>query len=144
MPDAPTCGTTAEAGICAPPTPGPGPHHYSGTITTSPGARLVDVAKVRLEPGDTLFVDDHQVLHYAFTTFDAIDGVNFRVTACDSDRQQLEHVLLGSHDPSEARRPPPLDPAISAAADTPVQPAGHPFPAPSLPRSGRPPQAARS
>ena len=73
----------------------PGPHHYSGTITTSPGARFVDVAKVRLEPGDVLFVDNHQVLHYAFTTFDAIDGVNFRVTACDSDRnhEQLTFAL---------------------------------------------------
>jgi hypothetical protein len=49
----------------------PGPHHYSGTIITSPGAKFVDVAKVRLEPGDVLFVHDHQVLHYAFTTFDA-------------------------------------------------------------------------
>ena len=73
----------------------PGPHHYSGTITTSPGAKFVDVAKVRLEPGDKLFVDDHQVLHYAFTTFDAIDGVNFRVSACDSDRshEQLTFAL---------------------------------------------------
>ncbi len=73
----------------------PGPHHYSGTITTSPGAKFVDVATVRLEPGDVLFVDDHQVLHYAFTTFDAIDGVNFRVTACDGDRnhEQLTFAL---------------------------------------------------
>ncbi|MBA3907143.1 MAG: hypothetical protein H0X35_10745 [Pseudonocardiales bacterium] len=64
----------------------PGPHHYSGTITASPGASFADVDKVRLDPGDVLFVDDRRVLHYAFTTFDGIDGVNFRVSACDGDR----------------------------------------------------------
>lgn len=78
----------------------PGPHHYSGTITTSPGAKFADVDKVRLEPGNVLFVDNHQVLHYAFTTFDAIDGVNFRVTACDGVRnheQLIFSVQKNSH-----------------------------------------------
>lgn len=64
----------------------PGPHHYSGTITTSPGASFVDVGKVKLDPGDVLSVDDQHVLHYAFTTYQGIDGVNFRVSACDGDR----------------------------------------------------------
>lgn len=64
----------------------PGPHHYGGTIAASPGASFADVDKVKLDPGDVLFVDDHRVLHYAFTTFQGIDGVNFRVSACDGDR----------------------------------------------------------
>lgn len=69
-----------------------GPHHYSGTITASPGAHFSDVDKVRLDQGDHLYVDDHNVLHYDFTTYEGIDGVNFRVTACDGDR---EHETLG-------------------------------------------------
>jgi hypothetical protein len=69
-----------------------GPHYYSGTITASPGAHFTDVAKVRLDPGDRLYVDDHNVLHYDFTTYEGIDGVNFRVTACDGDRS---HETLG-------------------------------------------------
>jgi hypothetical protein len=69
-----------------------GPHHYSGTIATSTGAHFSDVDKVHLDPGDQLYVDDHNVLHYSFTTYQGIDGINFRVTACDGDR---EHETLG-------------------------------------------------
>lgn len=69
-----------------------GPHHYSGTITASPGVHFSDVAKVRFEPDDHLYVDDHDVLHYDFTTYEGIDGINFRVSACDGDRA---HETLG-------------------------------------------------
>jgi hypothetical protein len=66
----------------------PDPHHYSGTITVSPGARLLDVTKARFEPDDHLWVDDHNTLHYSFTTHEGIDGINFKVSACDADRDR--------------------------------------------------------
>ncbi|PZS19012.1 MAG: hypothetical protein DLM60_10820 [Pseudonocardiales bacterium] len=66
----------------------PGPHQYSGTITASPGARFLDVVKVRFEPGDRLWVDDHNTVHYSFTTYQGIDGIDFKVSACDGDRDR--------------------------------------------------------
>ena len=57
-------------------------HHYTGTVTPSPGASIVDVGAVTLEPGDRFTVDPHGVLHYSFTTHRGIDGVNFRVSSC--------------------------------------------------------------
>lgn len=62
-------------------------HHYSGTIAVSPGARVVDVRRLRLESNDHVWVDDHQVLHYDFTTYRGTDGFDFRVTACDHSRE---------------------------------------------------------
>ncbi len=55
-----------------------GPHHYSGTIAASPGAMFSQVAKVELDPGDQLYVDDHNTLHYAFTTHEGSTGSTSR------------------------------------------------------------------
>ena len=52
------------------------PHLYTGTISASPGATSVDVHKIRLDPADHLWVDDHQVLHYSFVTHAGIDGID--------------------------------------------------------------------
>lgn len=62
-------------------------HHYTGTVIASPGASFVDVAKIRFEPGDHLWAD-RGVLHYDFTTHAGIDGIDFRVTACNADRDR--------------------------------------------------------
>jgi hypothetical protein len=59
----------------------PGPHHYTGTITPSAGATLVDIRPVRLDPQDR-FVVEQDGLHYSFTTHEGVDGVDFRVTGC--------------------------------------------------------------
>jgi hypothetical protein len=63
----------------------PGAHHYSGTITGSPGVRFLDVQKVRFEHDDHLDVEGN-VFRYSFTTYTGIDGINFRVNACGEDR----------------------------------------------------------
>jgi hypothetical protein len=58
-----------------------GPHHYTGTITPAPGASLVDIRPVRLDPRDR-FVVAQDGLHYSFTTHEGVDGVDFRVAGC--------------------------------------------------------------
>jgi hypothetical protein len=77
-------------------------HHYTGSVGASPGAAFADVDKVRLDPGDRLWVD-HGTLHYDFTTYSGIDGIDFRVTACDAARtsEQLTFTLRkgGAADP---------------------------------------------
>ncbi|HEY0814177.1 MAG TPA: hypothetical protein VGE11_12920 [Pseudonocardia sp.] len=70
------------------------PHLYTGTISASRGATFVDVHKVRLDPADHLWVDDHQVLHYSFVTHAGLDGIDFHVAGCsDSDQQKLTFEL---------------------------------------------------
>lgn len=64
------------------------PHLYTGTIAASPGATFVDVKKIRLDPADRLWVDDHQVLHYSFVTHSGIDGIDFHVAGCNAPNQQ--------------------------------------------------------
>jgi hypothetical protein len=44
--------------------------------------------------------------------------------------QKLEFALLGSHDPSEARPPQSVNPALGAAARTSTQPGRSPVPRP--------------
>jgi hypothetical protein len=60
----------------------PGAHHYSGTVTVSPGARFTAFAPVRNEKDDRVWVTGDNVLHYTLTTYKGIDGLNFRVSAC--------------------------------------------------------------
>jgi hypothetical protein len=62
-------------------------HHYTGTVALSAGATFTSFAPVRLEHGDRVWVDGSNTLHYDFTTFNGIDGVNFTVSACDGARQ---------------------------------------------------------
>lgn len=62
-------------------------HHYTGTVALSPGARFTSFSTVRLESGDRVWVDGDNILHYDFTTYDHIDGVNFTVSACDGARE---------------------------------------------------------
>jgi hypothetical protein len=62
-------------------------HHYTGTVALSAGARFTSFSTVRLESGDRVWVDGDNVLHYDFTTYDHIDGVNFTVSACDASRE---------------------------------------------------------
>lgn len=61
-------------------------HHYTGTIALD-GARFTSIATVRLERDDRISVDGNNTLHYAFTTYSGIDGVDFTVSACDGARQ---------------------------------------------------------
>lgn len=62
-------------------------HHYSGTIALARDARFTWFAPVRLENGDRVWVDGDNVLHYAFTTFKGIDGVDWTVSACGGARE---------------------------------------------------------
>lgn len=86
----------------------PGAHHYSGTIAASPDAQFVDVAKVKFDKGDSLWVDGHHVLHYAFTTYRGVDGLNFRVTACQADHSQ-EHLVFALHKDGTTDQPADID-----------------------------------
>jgi hypothetical protein len=61
-------------------------HHYTGTIALSAGARFTSFSPVRLENGDRVWVDGENVLHYDFTTYNGIDGVDWTVSACDRAR----------------------------------------------------------
>lgn len=58
-------------------------HHYTGTIALSAGSRFTSFSTVRLERDDRVWVDGDNVLHYDFTTYAGIDGLNFTVSACD-------------------------------------------------------------
>ena len=63
-------------------------HHYTGTVALSAGARFTSFSTVRLENGDRVWVDGSNVLHYDFTTYNGIDGVNWTVSACDGARDR--------------------------------------------------------
>lgn len=67
-------------------------HHYTGAIALFDGARFTSFASVQLDHGDRVWVDGGNTLHYDFTTFSGIDGVNFTVSACDGARQ---HEVMG-------------------------------------------------
>ena len=62
-------------------------HHYTGTVALSAGARFTSFSTVQLERTDRVWVDGDNILHYDFTTYDHIDGVNFTVSACDGARE---------------------------------------------------------
>jgi hypothetical protein len=94
-------------------------HLYTGTITASPGATFVDVQKVRLDPADRLWVDDHQILHYAFVTHAAIDGIDFHVAGCTDPKQQKLTF--------EVRKNGTGDPALVDLGHTKDHPAAVPF-----------------
>lgn len=64
----------------------PGPART--TIAASSDAQFDDEAEVRPDPGDSLRVEGHHVLHDAFTTYRGILGLDFRVTACESGHSQ--------------------------------------------------------
>lgn len=59
-------------------------HHYTGTIALSSGGRFTSFNTVRLENGDRVWVDGDNVLHYDFTTYNGVDGVDFTVSDCDA------------------------------------------------------------
>ncbi len=54
-----------------------GVHSYTGTVTSD--GKIVDVALVRPESGDTASLDGNGTLSYSFNTASGIDGVDFRV-----------------------------------------------------------------
>jgi hypothetical protein len=62
-------------------------HHYTGSVVLSDGARFTSFSSVRLEHGDRVWVDGNNTLHYDFTTYRGVDGINFTVSACDGARQ---------------------------------------------------------
>lgn len=81
----------------------PAAHAYTGTIAAATGASFVGVTKVRVDPADALWVDDHKVLHYSFVTHAGIDGIDFHVTGCaDPARDTLVFALRknGAADPA--------------------------------------------
>jgi hypothetical protein len=61
-------------------------HQYSGTIRLSPGARFTDFSTVRLQKDDRVWVTSDNVLHYRFNTHNGVDGIDYRVSACDTRR----------------------------------------------------------
>lgn len=63
-------------------------HHYTGTIALSAGARFTSFSTVRLEHDDRVWVDGANVLHYDFTTYAGVDGINVTVSACDGGHSQ--------------------------------------------------------
>jgi hypothetical protein len=62
-------------------------HHYTGSITVSPGASVTFLRPVMLEKDDRVWVSSDNVIHYDLTTYAGVDGFDFRVSACDADRQ---------------------------------------------------------
>ena len=66
-------------------------HHYTGTIAVSPGASVTALRPVRLEKDDRVWLTSDNVIHYDLTTYAGVDGFDFRVTACDLNR---EHEVL--------------------------------------------------
>lgn len=78
-----------------------GAHHYTGTVALSAGATFTSLAPVRLEHGDRVWVDGSNILHYDFTTFNGIDGVNFTVSACDGARRHEAMVFAMNVDGHE-------------------------------------------
>jgi hypothetical protein len=59
-----------------------GAHHYTGTITASPGASFTALRPVRNERDDHVWVAGDGALHYDLVTYRGIDGFDFRVSAC--------------------------------------------------------------
>jgi hypothetical protein len=76
----------------------PGAHHYSGTVTASPGARFTNFAPVRNEKDDHVWITGDNVLHYTLTTYRGIDGLNFRVSACLPAAEVFNEALRFSMD----------------------------------------------
>ena len=97
----------------------PGPHHYTGTITPSPGASLVDIRAVRLDPQDR-FVVGQDGLHYSFTTHEGVDGVDFRVTGCRREAPESLTFALRKDDHGD-------DPQLIDVGDTGRHPDTDPF-----------------
>ncbi|MEA2645721.1 MAG: hypothetical protein QOE92_804 [Chloroflexota bacterium] len=64
----------------------PTDHHYSGEIRLSRGASFSAFRTVRLDREDAVWVTGDNVLHYRFDTHNGIDGIDYRVSACDHDR----------------------------------------------------------
>lgn len=64
----------------------PTDHHYSGEIRLSRGASFRDFSTVRLDRQDRVWLTGDNVLHYSFDTHSGIDGIDYRVSACDHGR----------------------------------------------------------
>jgi hypothetical protein len=62
-------------------------HHYTGTIIVSPGASVSSLRPVKLEKDDHVWLTSDNVIHYDLTTYAGVDGFDFRVSACDANRQ---------------------------------------------------------
>jgi hypothetical protein len=60
-------------------------HHYTGTITVSPGVSVTYLRPVMLEKDDRVWLTS-DVIHYDLTTYAGVDGFDFRVSACDGAR----------------------------------------------------------
>jgi len=63
-----------------------GVHHYTGTISASPGASFTALRLVRDERDDHVWLSADGVLHYDLATYRGIDGFDFRVSACAGAR----------------------------------------------------------
>ena len=66
----------------------PGAHLYTGTVNPSPGTRFTAFRTVRAERDDHVWVTADGVLHYSLVTYRGIDGLDFRVSACGTDRER--------------------------------------------------------
>ena len=64
----------------------PGAHHYTGTVALNADARFTSFRSVRLERDDHVWVTGDNVLHYDFTTYRGVDGLDFTVSACGAAR----------------------------------------------------------
>jgi hypothetical protein len=71
----------------------PRDHHYAGTVALDPGSRFMGVQPVALERDDRVWVDGQNVLHYDFHTYQAVDGVDFRVS-CRNDGRERQSLIF--------------------------------------------------
>lgn len=62
-------------------------HHYQGTITVSPDATVTSLHAVQLERSDHVWRTADNVIHYDFTTYSGVDGLDFTVSSCDPDHR---------------------------------------------------------
>jgi hypothetical protein len=70
-------------------------HHYTGTIAVSGDASVVTLQPLQLERSDHVWRTNDNVIHYDFTTYTGVDGLNFTVSSCDPNhRNETLHFHL--------------------------------------------------
>jgi hypothetical protein len=82
------------------------PHHDTGTIAVSPDADVTSLRAVQLERADHVWRTNDNVIHYDFTTFTGIDGLDFTVSSCDPYHRNETlcfHLVYNGHTQGPAR-----------------------------------------
>jgi hypothetical protein len=63
------------------------PHHYQGTIAVSSDAEVTSLRGLMLERTDHVWRTNDNVIHYDFTTYTGVDGLDFTVSSCDPNHR---------------------------------------------------------